>query len=429
MYNIEYYLTNYQGKMGDLIAGLEIGSHSVKMVVAQQVAGPVENGHGLQVIGVAEVPAYGIKKGVVNNIEDAVSSVSACLENVERMTGQQISHVWVGVSGTHIISQESRGIVAVSRPSGEIQDEDIERAIDAARTVATPLNYEILHVVPRSFTVDGQIGVKDPTGMTGIRLEVDTQIIQGLSSHIKNLTKCIYRTGLEIEDIVLSILAGSEAVLDKRQKELGCVLINIGATTTSMVVFEDGDVIHTAIIPVGADHITSDLAIGLRTAIDIADRVKIEFGSCIPADFDEHDMINLGELGDEDTSVKRSYVAQIIEARVEEIFEKVDYELKRIGRSSLLPAGAVLVGGGAKLPGIVSVAKKQLRLPASLGYPKFLVTAIDRVNDVAYANVIGLVLWADHVASTGKKGTKGFSMQSVTAVADKIKAIFKSFMP
>ncbi|HLC90121.1 MAG TPA: cell division protein FtsA, partial [Patescibacteria group bacterium] len=222
----------------DLIAGLDVGSTMIRLAVGQLAAGAEK----IHIIGSAEVPAEGISKGIISSLEDAVSSVSACLEKAERMIGVPIQNVWVGISGAHIISQESRGVVAVARADGEISEDDVERSIEAARTVATPPNYEILHVIPKSFTVDGQPGIKDPLGMTGVRIEVETQIIQGLSSQIKNLTKAVYRTGLNIEDLVLSILATSEAVLTSRQKELGVAVVNIGGSTTSLAVFEEGDI-------------------------------------------------------------------------------------------------------------------------------------------------------------------------------------------
>jgi len=260
----------------ELISGLDIGSNTIRLSVTQKLATPDGKPN---VVGVIETPAIGINRGVITSIDDAVSSISACLEKAERVVGIPVEEVWVGISGSHITSQESRGVIAVSKANGEITEEDVERAIEAARTVATPPNYEILHVIPKSFTVDGQAGIKDPIGMTGVRLEVDTQIIQGLSSQIKNITKAIYRTGIEIEDIVLAILATSEAVLTPRQKQLGGVVINVGGATTSMAVFEEGDVMHTSILPVGSEHITSDIAIGLRISIDAAEQLKLEHGS------------------------------------------------------------------------------------------------------------------------------------------------------
>ncbi|RJQ31433.1 cell division protein FtsA [Candidatus Parcubacteria bacterium] len=375
----------------DLICGLDIGSDNVRLVVGQRI---LQESDKLHIIGAAEAEAEGITKGVIVSLEDAISSISACIEKAERMTGRAIEQVWVGISGSHIISQESKGVVAVAKANSEINEDDVHRAIEAARTVATPPNYEILHVIPKSFIVDGQKGIKDPIGMTGIRLEVDTQIIQGLSSQTKNLTKAVYRTGLEIQDIVLSILATSEAVLTNRQKELGVAVINIGGSTTSMAVFEEGDVLQTVNLPIGSEHITSDIAIGLRISIDAAEKIKLEYGSALPREISKRDEVDIGELNNtESVFISRRYIAEIIEARVEEILEKIDLELKKIDRDGKLPAGIVLTGAGAKLTGLVDLAKSKLRLPACLGYPLGISSAVEKINDPAFATAVGLVLW------------------------------------
>ncbi|MFA6322955.1 MAG: cell division protein FtsA [Candidatus Buchananbacteria bacterium] len=388
----------------DIIAGLDIGSSAIRLAVGQ-IIGDQEKIH---IIGSAEVPAQGISKGIISSIEDAVSSISACLEKAERMIGMPIDSAWVGISGSHIISQESHGVVAVSRSDGEISEDDVERAIEAARTVATPQNYEILHVIPKNFMVDGQTGIKDPVGMTGVRLEVDTQIIQGLSSQIKNITKAVYRPGVNIEDLVLSILATAEAVLSNRQKELGVAVINIGGSTTSLAVFEEGDILHTAVMPIGSDHITSDIAIGLRISIDAAENIKLEYGTADSTDIPKREEIDIGALeGKESNYVSRKYIAEITEARVEEIFERIDLELKKIERSGKLPAGIVLTGAGSKLNGLVEAAKKSLRLPASLGQPINVSSAIDKVSDPAFSTAIGLVVWGSQMQSRQTRGGFG----------------------
>lgn len=409
----------------DYITGLDIGSTAVRIAVGQRTSGDKQ---GLQIIGAAEVPSEGMSKGVVTSIEDAVSSVSACLERAERMVGFEIERVWVGISGSHVLSQTSKGVVGVSRPDGEIREEDVERAVDAARTVATPANYEILHVIPKSFTVDGQTGIKDPVGMSGIRLEVDAEIIQGLTAQIKNITKCVYRTGLEIEDLVLSVLANAEAVLTSRQKELGVAVVNIGGSTTSVIVFEEGDVLHTIVLPIGSEHITSDIAIGLRTSIDLAEVLKVRYGTASPKDVGRRDDIDLNEFGAaESEAVSRKYVAEIIEARAEEIFEKVDKELKRVGRSGLLPAGIVLTGGGAKLPGIVDVAKRKLRLPVSLGTPMGVTAITDRVGDLAFATAVGLVVWGSRLQHAQAGNAFGKVLGKMSGVGQMTKSMKKWF--
>ncbi|MFA6533928.1 MAG: cell division protein FtsA [Patescibacteria group bacterium] len=408
----------------ELITGLDVGSATIRMVVGQRSAE-----QKLNIIAAAEVSAEGISKGTIVSIEDAVASINKCLEKTEKIAGAAMEKAWVGISGSHIICQESKGVVAISRSDGEITEEDVDRAIEAARTVATPSNYEILHVIPRSFSIDGQTNIKDPVGMSGIRLEVDTQIIQGLGSQIKNLTKCVYRTGLDIEDLVLSILAAAEAVLTNRQRELGVVLVNIGAATTSLIVFENGDVLHTAVLPIGSDHITSDIAIGLRVSIDTAEQVKLNYGTASAKDILKKEEIDLFDLDQTvtqtDSVVSRKYVAEIIEARVEEIFEKIDAELKKVERSGSLPAGVVLIGGGAKLPGVVDLAKRKLKLPACLGFAQNLTSAIDKVQDLGFLTAVGLVVWGDQLTRGKKRGFSLSQFKSVAVVGEKIRGWFK----
>ncbi len=320
-------------------------------------------------------------------------------------------------------------MVAVAKSDGEIGGEDIERAVEAARAIATPLNYEILHVIPRSFSVDGQTGIKDPVGMTGIRLEVDTQIIESSSSHIKNLTKAVYRTGIDIDDLVLSILAASSAVVTLRQKELGTVVVNIGGATTGMVVYEDGDIIHTAVLPIGSEHITNDLAIGLKSSIEVAEQVKTEYGECVAKDIPKKEKIDLKEAGAEvGEEVSRKYIAEIIGARVEEILEKVDKELVKIDRSHLLPAGAVFTGAGAKLAGLVDLAKDKLGLPASLGYPIEIKSVSEKINDLSFTTAVGLVKWGSSLRS-GELSPGILRMKSVEKASQQVRTWFRSLMP
>ena len=415
----------------ELYTGLDIGSHAVRIAVGKLVPSP-DGKEQIHIIGAVESPSKGIHKGTITNLEDAVSSVSKALEQAERITGLPLNSAWVGISGSHIIAQESRGVVGVARHDGEIHDDDVERSIEAARTVATPTNYEILHVIPKSFIVDGQHGIKDPVGMNGIRLEVDALIIQGLSSQIKNLTKSVYRTGLDIEDVVFSILATAESVVSERQKELGVCIVNIGASTTSMVVFEEGDILHSSVLPIGSDHITSDIAIGLRTSIDVAEQVKLQYATAIPDEVSKKDQINLAELGAmEEEYVGRRFVADITEARVQEIFEHVDRELEGIDRSGMLPAGVILTGGGSKLAGMLEAAKRTLRLPISSGIPIGVSSVIDRVSDPVMSTAIGLVLWGRQMRGEGGRGFgKLFSsFKQADKLTNTIKKFFSSLRP
>ncbi len=411
----------------EMIVGLDIGSTAIRVAVGQ-LTHSRDLGSELQIIGASEVSSEGIQKGQIGSIEDAVSSVSSALEHAERIVGLPIEHVWVGVSGTQIIAQESKGIIAVSRANSEITEDDIERAVEAAKNIATPLNYEILHVLPRSYSVDTQSGIKDPVGMTGMRLEVDTKIIHSVSSHIKNLSKVVYRAGVDIDDFVLSILAAGEVVATSRQKELGCVVINIGGPTTSMVVYEDGDVIHSAVIPIGSSHITNDLALGLRTSIDIAEKVKCEHGECSSKKLNKKDTIDLFDSGSTGSEiVSLYYIAQIIEARVSEILEKVDDELSVIGRSQMLPAGALFVGGGSKIRGLTDCAKEVLALPSQIGYPLSLQSITDKINDIAFVPAIGLVKWGS--SFTQSPGRRAPTFDVLGKVTDKFRSIFKNLVP
>jgi cell division protein FtsA len=421
----------------NIIAGIDIGSTSIRLVVGQKR--PDERGvDNLQIIGAVEVPTQGINKGMVNSIEDATSSISACLEKAERLVGIPIQSAWVGINFPNIKCERSRGVVAVGKSDGEITEDDMERAIEAARALSVPPNYEIIHVIPVKFTVDNQEDVKDPIGMTGVRLEVETIIIQALSSQIKNLTKAIHRTGLEIEDLVLSPLAAAEASIGIKQKELGAAIINIGAATTSLAVFEEGELLHAAVLPIGSEHITADIAIGLRCPISLAEKIKVEYGSAKSEQFNKKDEIDIRELfegedfEEDESIISRKYLAEIIEARIEEIFEKIDSEFKKIDRSGMLPGGIFLIGGGAKIQNIVEVAKHCLRLPACLGSNKHALTVIDKVDDPAYLTALGLAVWGNNSSHEQRSGLKNWKMPNTDSIKKsitKIKDLFSNLMP
>lgn len=416
----------------NIIAGLDIGSTSIRLVVAQKIVGPT--GDELQIIGAVSGPTAGVSRGVVNSIEEATSSISEVLEKAERLVGVPITRVWVSINDPHIKCEKSKGVVAVSRSDGEINENDVNRAIEAARALAVPVNYEILHVIPIKFAVDNQADIKDPIGMNGIRLEVEVLIVQGLSTQIKNLTKAIYRTGLEIEDLVIAPLAASEAVLSFKQKDLGVVLINMGSSTTSIAVYEERNLIHTAVLPIGAEHITSDIAIGLRAPINLAERIKCEYGRAVVdgvSDKEEIDISNLvkeEEVNDDISRISKKYLADIINARVEEIFEKIDNEFKKIDRSGMLPAGAIIVGGGARLEGIIEAAKRKLRLPAAIGVAKNINVIIDKVRNPEFLTALGLVIWGSN--EDGQTMSTSSSVgKKVSELMSKAKGLFNKIMP
>ncbi|MGI5827177.1 MAG: cell division protein FtsA [Patescibacteria group bacterium] len=414
----------------EIIAGLDVGSTAIRLVIGQKIDTPT--GEELQIIGAVSSPTAGVNKGVVSSIEETTSSISACLEKAERLIGVPISSVWVSINDPHIKCERSKGVVAVSKSDGEINEVDVSRAVEAAQALAVPVNYEILHVIPISFTVDSQTDIKNPVGMSGIRLEVETLIIQGLSTQIKNLTKAIYRTGLEIDELVLSPLASAEAVLTLKQKELGVVLVNIGSSTTSLAVYEERNLLHAAILPIGSEHITADIAIGLRCPINLAERIKREYGTCNPAlvdreeEVDVRNLVKEEDVNDDIETVSRHYVSEIIEARVEEILDKIDNELKYIDRSGMLPAGAVFVGSGAELDGLVDLAKRQLRLPASVGTPRNLNVVIDKVKNPEFMTALGLVIWGSNNATSGQSGD---GLRKMNKIFGKVKGWAKRIIP
>ncbi len=413
-----------------IFVGLDVGSSAIRVVIGKQES---EIGHP-SIIGVGEAPSLGIRRGVIVDIDEAVSSISEALEKAERMTGLSIDHAVVSVGGAHISSQESHGVVAVARADGEVTENDVVRVVDASQAISIPSNREILHVIPKTFTVDGQHGIKDPVGMSGIRLEVDSQIVQGSVPFVKNLTKCIMQAGIEIDDLVLAPLAAAQAVLGKKQKELGVVCIDLGGGTTGMVVFEEGDLVMSNILPVGSMHITNDLAIGLRTSVDTAEKLKIQYAYAEAKEVKKDIDVDLSKIDkQEDGKVSTKHIAEIVEARLEEIFDLVNKELKRVGKDGQLPSGAILTGGGAKLPGVVELAKKELRLPVVLGAPGSVTTVIDRVNDPAYATAVGLVLWANEYllgSSGGSHSVNKFAKKVLeNDTVNRMRKWFKSFLP
>jgi len=401
----------------EIIAGIDLGSKSIKIAVGQEVAGE------LNIIGLAEEPSEGISKGMIISIEDTISSLSSCLEKIDKMISMQIEHAYIGISGSHIISQESKGVIAISRADGEIKDDDVRRVLEAAQTVVTPPNYEFIHSIPRSFTVDNQPGILDPIGMTGVRLEVESQIILGLSNQIKNLTKCFYRVGVNIDDKILSVLAASETVLSRRQRDFGVAVINLGHTTTSVVVFEEGDILLAKVLPIGARHITGDISLGLKIPLDLAEAIKLRYGTTLPDKVDKHEQINLKDLDEnEEGLVSRKEVAKIIEARCEEIFEIVDKELMTVARSGKLPAGVVLIGGGSKLDGLVETAKSVFKTPASIGVSQGFTSGINKSYDPMFSTAVGLVLYGP---KSSIKNTKVLKNETFS----KVKKMFKNLMP
>jgi len=379
-----------------------------------------------QIIGIGQAPSFGLRHGIVVDVDDVVKSITKSVHEAERSSGVSIDRVVFSISGNHIISKPTKGVIAVSRADGEISKEDVDRVISAASTIPVSQNREIFHTIPRSFSVDNQNDIKDPVGMNGVRLEVDALVIEGITPYIKNLTKCISEAGLEKDGMVAVSLAASQSALNKRQKELGVLSLDLGGGTVNMAVFEEGNIIYSCVLPIGSSHITNDIAIGLRGSIDLAEKVKLEYGSAISSEVGKKEMIDLSKLGlEESGTVFRSDVVKIIEARLVETLELVNKELKIINRQGLLPAGVVLLGGGAKMPGLVDLTKSVLKLPAQIGFPLEVESVIDEIDDPAFTTAVGLILWN----VDKRRNDKNWTEISVKPTVERIKKWFRDFSP
>lgn len=397
-----------------IIAGLDIGTHALKMGLAKIN----EESGDLEVMDVMSEESFGVRKGTVVNVEELARRVFSLKTRMESTHDHHIEGVYVNVGGSHLYTVSSHGIVVVSRADGQISQEDVDRVLQAAQTFSLPRNKEILDVFPQQYIVDGERGVKEVVNMKGVRLEVDVLAVCGFSPYIKNLTEAVLAGGLEVLDVISSPLAASPAVLTPQQKEIGAALLDIGGGCTSLAVFEEGNVIHAAVFPVGSDNMTNDIAIGLRTEYDAAERVKIEYGSC-----NEKPGKRTGKIAlpsGEELVFQQSLVTSILDARVKEIFQLIFKELKKISKDGMLPAGVVLTGGGAKLPGLVEFAKKEFKLPVRIGTPQGLLTGQTAPE---YLGVLGLI------AAGAEAEESAMASQKPSEMAKKIKKFFKSFIP
>lgn len=430
-----------------IIAGVDIGSSKIVTIIASSVSDSEEE--KWRVIGVANTPSKGIRKGQIVNIEETTTSLLECVEAAERMAGYNINRALVAISGPHIASSNSRGVVAVAEPEAEINKDDIKRVIEAAQALSLPASREIIHVIPRYFTVDGQEGIKDPAGMSGVRLEVETNIITGSSTAIKNLTRSVSEIGVDAQSLVVSGLAAAESVLTETEKELGVVLVDIGGGTTDIVIYVEGSPFYTSVLPIGAKNVTNDLAIGLRLSLESAEKIKIalstkkekeeededkEEGEEKTKNDDEIDLTDLGITEEAKTISRKTLVEGIIKPRLNEIFTMVALEIKKSGATGLTPSGVVLCGGGAQTVGIVDSAKRVLAMPVRVGQPNNLTGLIDDIQTPEYAVATGLVLYKAKEApetSFFPLGRLGKGLQRIPGkgVANKFIDLIKSFLP
>ncbi|WKZ25918.1 MAG: cell division protein FtsA [bacterium] len=379
-----------------IVTAIDLGSSKTAVVVAQITVEENSYMPKINIIGVSSFPSRGVKKGQIVNIEETVESAITSIEAAERMAGHNLDSAYVSLGGAHIHSQNSHGVVAVSGPSGEITPSDIERVIDAASAISLPASREIVHILPREFVVDGESGVKDPVGMSGVRLEVETHVVTASNAAIKNLSKTLTDAGVKINDMVFSGFAGAHSVLTETEKELGCVLIDIGAGTTSVVAFVDGSIAYSGVIPVGAKNVTNDIAIGLRVTLDTAEKIKISLSDAKKQEKESKDDLDLSALGISEVSKvsKKTLTEGIIRPRLNEIFTMVRLELEREKIINRIPSGAIVTGGGSKTVGCSDSAKRMLALPVRIGIPTGVGGLVDDCLDPAFAVPLGLLLYA-----------------------------------
>ncbi len=381
-------------KRENIIVGLDIGTTKICAIV-----GEIHEGAGsdaaprVDIIGIGTSPSRGLRKGVVVNIESTVESIRRAVEEAELMAGVQIQSVYAGIAGGHIKGFNSRGVIAVK--DREVRKADLDRVIDAARAVAIPLDREVLHVLPQEFVVDDQDGIKDPLGMAGVRLEAEVHIITGAVTSAQNIVKSVNRAGLEVVDIILQPLASSEAVLTSDEKDLGVTLVDIGGGTTDIATFVEGGIWHTAVLGIGGNHLTGDVAVGLRTPVDEAEKIKIKYGCAMTAMVKGDETIEVPSVGGRAPRIlSRQILSEILEPRAEEILGLVAREIKRAGYEERVASGVVITGGTSLLRGMVEVAERVLDLPVRRGTPTNLGGLADIVNNPMYATGVGLILYA-----------------------------------
>ena len=376
-------------KKESLLVGLDIGTTKVCAAIAQ-----LEEEGRLRIVGLGSTPSQGLKRGVVVNLDQTSHSIGKAIGDAELMCGQKIKKVMAGIAGDHIRSLNSRGVVAVSNSDNEIKAKDVHRVLEAAKSVAIPQEREIIHVLPQEFTVDDQNGIKDPIGMCGLRLEAEVHIVTGGTTSAQNIYKAIWQAGWEVEELVLESLASSYAVMSPEEKELGAVVVDLGGGTTDLAIFYDGSIRHTAVIGLGGNNVTNDLAIGLRTPVEQAEILKRNYGCALSSLVDAGEIINAPGVGGRPSKeVSRTVLASIIEPRMEEIFSLALREVRRTNLSQLLAAGVIITGGGALLEGSVELAEQIFDMPARLG----TVQGCDGIDQVTtspvHATAIGLVLY------------------------------------
>jgi len=408
--------------MEEIIVGVDVGTTKVCTLV-----GRVEDNRAVRILGVGIEPSEGIRKGIIVDLGAASQAITRSVKKAESTSGLEITSALVSMAGAHVASVNSRGATSIKNKI--VEDQDIERAIDEAQAVAIPHDREVIHVIQRGFSVDGQDGIRTPKGMHGYRLEVETHIITASASTVDNLRQCVGAAGVKVQQFVLNPLASAEAVLTDQEREMGAAVCDIGGGTTDLAIYVDNDVWHTMVIAVGGNHVTQDIAHGLRLPVTQAEEIKKQQGNAVRANVGMEEFFTIRPFGEDRTvKINRKELAHIIEARVDELFSLTLQEIKRSGYDGLLPAGMVLTGGASALPGMQQIAEQVLNMPVRIAQPENLLGFVDRLNSPAYSTSVGLLKWIismqDHDLSIGKrrrrKGGKGIGLNTVKRIIGKI---------
>jgi cell division protein FtsA len=382
------------------IVGLDIGTTKIAVIISE-----VDDSERLKIIGIGTRPSEGLRRGMVINLEKTVESIACAVEDAEMMAGVKVDSVYAGIAGDHIRSINSRGVIAVSRSDHEITSTDLEKVIEAAKTIALPMDREIIHVLPQEFTVDDQPGIKAPVGMVGVRLETEVHIVTGAVTAAQNIYRGVRKAGLEIHDLVLQPLASSYAILSPDEQELGVALIDLGGGTTDFAIFFDGAIRHTGVVGLGGKNVTNDIAIGLRTPVDQAEEIKKAYGCALSSLVDSDETIGVPPVGDgEPKQISRNVLASIIEPRIEEILSLTVQEMKKSSCFDLMSTGMVLTGGGSLMPGTVELAERMFDVPVRTGRPSGTTGLEEMVSNPIYSTGVGLILYGWEQVKEGKSG-------------------------
>lgn len=406
----------------EIIVGIDIGTTKVCTLIAR-----VEEDDSFCILGVGIEPSDGMRKGTIVDLTKTTNAIAKSVEKAQRSSGYEITSALVSIAGSHVSSINSRGAVGIT--NGVVSQVDINRALEAAQVVAIPHDREVLHVIQRGFTIDGQDGINEPIGMHGYRLEVETHIITASAASVENIRKCVEATGVKVKAFVLNPLASAEVVLTEAERQLGVMVCDIGGGTTDLAVYINNNVWYTTVIPIGGDLITSDIAYGLRLSLPDAEKVKVAYGRAKESDTNAHEIFSIRPFGEEEaTEIRYADLAYIIEARAEEIFQFVLQELKRSGYDGLLPAGVVLTGGSSLLPGVRDLSSDVLGLPVRIAQPNDLNGLVDQLYSPAYSTSVGLLKWAGILTRAVKRSTRTRGLPPIGAL-ERAKELIKRFLP